>query len=337
MPDHLPDAGARAWFPRHTYTDQSEDATKLAVMKREADLRLSVCLPARNEAPTVGSICTVIKDRLMGPEGLVDELIVMDSGSSDQTAEIAAAAGATVIPPSHALDQVAPGAFGKGAALWSSLASTTTELIVWLDADTRNIGEHFVTRLVAPLLRHPELKLVKAFYDRPLIAGDAFSAAGGGRVTELVVRPMLNLFYPALAGVIQPLAGECALRRDALMQLPFVSGYGVEVALLIDLVEKWGLDALGQADLGVRIHRNRDLQQLGVMSFEIFRTMMDRFEDLGLLKIADPLEVPLAQFWDRELQVQAPSPSVELPPLAEVLANGTGEGPRFRAPRPRVR
>jgi glucosyl-3-phosphoglycerate synthase len=148
---------------------------------------------------------------------------------------------------------------------------------------------------------------------------------------------MLNLFYPALAGVIQPLAGECALRRDALMRLPFVSGYGVEVALLIDLVEKWGLDALGQADLGVRIHRNRDLRQLGVMSFEILRTMMDRFEDLGLLKIADPLEVPLAQFWDRELQVQAPSPGVELPPLAEVLANGTAEGLRFRAPRPRVR
>jgi glucosyl-3-phosphoglycerate synthase len=337
MPDHLPDAAARAWFPGHTYTDHSEDATQLAALKQEADLRVSVCLPARNEAATVGSICTVVIDRLMGPNGLVDELLVMDSGSSDRTAEIAAAAGARVVAPSDALHQVAPGASGKGAALWSSLASTTADLIVWLDADTRNLGEHFVTRLVAPLLRQPELKLVKAFYDRPLVAGDAFSAAGGGRVTELVVRPTLNLFYPALAGVIQPLAGECALRRDALMQLPFVSGYGVEVALLIDLVEKWGLDALAQADLGVRIHRNRDLRELGGMSFEILRTMLDRFEDLGLLKIADPLEGPMAQFWDRELRVQAPAPSLELPPLAEVLATGTGEGLPFRAQRPPVR
>jgi glucosyl-3-phosphoglycerate synthase len=332
MPDHFPNADAQAWFQGHTYTDHAEDATGLAALKRESELRVSVCLPARNEAATIASICAVIRDRLMGRQGLVDELIVMDSGSSDRTAEIAAGAGATVIAPSDALDQVAPGASGKGAALWASLASTTADLIVWLDADTRNLDEQFVSRLVAPLLRDPELKLVKAFYDRPLVAGDAISAAGGGRVTELVVRPMLNLFYPALAGVIQPLAGESALRREALMQLPFVSGYGVEVALLIDLVEKWGLEALAQADLGVRIHRNRDLRELGSMSFEILRTMMDRFEDLGLLKLGEALDVPFAQFWDRELRVEPPAPSVELPPLADVLATGTAEGLPFRAP-----
>jgi glucosyl-3-phosphoglycerate synthase len=337
MPDRLPDDRAQAWFPGHTYTNRHQDAAQLVTPKRQAGLKVSVCLPARNEAPTVGAICTVIRQRLMGSDGLVDELIVMDSLSSDGTAEIAAAAGATVIAPSDALDQVSPGASGKGAALWASLASTNADLIVWLDADTRNFGEHFITRLVAPLLLHRDLKLVKAFYDRPLLAGDAFSAAGGGRVTELVVRPMLNLFYPALAGVIQPLAGECALRRDALMQLPFVAGYGVEVALLIDLVEKWGLDALGQADLGVRIHRNRDLRELGGMSFDILRTMLDRFEDLGLLKVADRLDSPLAQFWDRDLRVQPAAENVELPPLAEVLATATREGLRFRVPEPRVR
>jgi glucosyl-3-phosphoglycerate synthase len=313
---------------------RAEDPVELATLKRASKLRVSVCLPARNEAATVGSICTVIKDRLMNTRGLVDELIVMDSGSSDRTAEIAAAAGASVFAPSEALDQVAPGTFGKGAALWSSLACTTADIVVWLDADTRNLGEHFVTRLVAPLLRHRDLMLVKAYYDRPLVAGDAFSAASGGRVTELVVRPMLNLFYPALAGVIQPLAGECAVRRDALMQLPFVAGYGVEVALLIDLVEKWGLDAIAQADLGIRIHRNRDLQELGGMSFEILRTMMDRFEDLGLLKIVDPPEAALAQFRDRDLRVMRPTEYVELPPLAKVLASGTREGLPFRAPQP---
>jgi glucosyl-3-phosphoglycerate synthase len=309
----------QAWFASHTYTTRSDDTAELAATKRALGLAISVCIPALNEAATIGPICEVIAGSLMGPQGLVDELLVVDPGSTDGTGTVAMAGGATVVSRHPALNEVAPGAGGKGAALWSSLASATGDIVVWLDADTKNFGAHFVTGLVAPLLHDPNLRLVKAFYDRPLVAGENFLAAEGGRVTELVVRPMLNLFYPSLAGVIQPLAGECAVRRADVMQLPFVGGYGVEVALLIDVVERWGLGAVAQADLGVRIHRNRDLLELGQMSFEILRTMVGRFEDLGLLKAVDPPQESFAQFRDREPSVIASNELAELPPLASVL------------------
>jgi glucosyl-3-phosphoglycerate synthase len=319
MPDEFPDPHTRAWFRDHTYTSRAEDAGRLAAIKRAAGVRVSVCLPALNEAPTIGPICTIVRDRLMGPEGLVDELIVIDSGSTDGTADLAASAGATVIGLDRALEEVAPTASGKGAALWSSLAAATGDIVVWLDSDTKNFGEHFVSRLVAPFFRDPELRLVKGYYERPLGEGDALSAAGGGRVTELVVRPLIDLFYPALAGVIQPLAGECAVRRDALIQIPFMAGYGVDVAILIDVVEKWGPEAIGQADLGVRIHRNRDLMELGKMSFEIIRTMVGRFEDLGLMKAAGPADAALVQFSEGDPRVSRSAELVELPPVAEAV------------------
>jgi glucosyl-3-phosphoglycerate synthase len=318
MPEELPDPLAHAWFRDHTYRSRAEDPTQLAAIKRATGMRVSVCLPALNEAPTVGAICTIVTDGLMGPEGLVDELIVIDSGSTDGTADVAASAGATVIGFDRA-QEVAPTASGKGAALWSSLAAATGDIVVWVDSDTKNFGEHFVSRLVAPFFRDPGLKLVKAFYERPIGEGDTFSAAGGGRVTELVVRPMINLFYPALAGVIQPLAGECAVRRNALMEIPFMAGYGVDVAILIDVVEKWGLDALAQADLGVRMHRNRDLMELGRMSFDIIRTMVGRFEDLGVMKAAGPPDTALIQFSEGNLQLRNAAELVELPPLASLL------------------
>lgn len=318
MSPELPDPRARAWFAGHTYS-RAEDAAALAELKRSAGLRVGVCLPALNEAATVGAICSIIGQRLMGAGGLVDELIVLASGSTDGTAEVAAAAGATIAGRHPALDRVAPGIVGKGTALWSSLATSSSDIVVWLDADTRNFGEHFVTRLVGPLLRDHDLKLVKAFYERPLVAPDGSLAPGGGRVTELTVRPMLNLFYPSLAGVIQPLAGECAVRRVPLLELPLVAGYGVEVALLIDLVERWGVNALAQADLGVRIHRNRDLEELTRMAFEVLRTMVIKFEDLGLLKAAEPLAGTLAQFRGKAARVSAECDVLQLPPVGEVL------------------
>ena len=318
MPKGLPDPLAHAWFRDHTYSSRAEHPAQLAATKRAAGMRVSVCLPALNEAPTVGTICRTVRDGLMGPEGLVDELIVIDSGSSDGTADVAASNGATVIGFDRA-QAVAPTASGKGAALWSSLAAATGDIVVWLDSDTKNFGEHFVSQLVAPFFRDPGLKLVKAFYERPIGDGDTFSAAGGGRVTELVVRPMINLLYPALAGVIQPLAGECAVRRNALMEIPFMAGYGVDVAILIDVVEKWGLDVLAQADLGVRMHRNRDLMELGRMSFDIIRTMVGRFEDLGVLKAAGPRDPGLVQFLEDEPHLTNSVELVELPPVASVL------------------
>jgi glucosyl-3-phosphoglycerate synthase len=294
------------------------ESTELVDAKLASGSTVSVCLPARNEAATIGAICRTVRDRLMQP-GLVDELIVIDSGSGDGTAAIAAAAGATVIRGDRALNEKMPVVSGKGAALWVSLHAANGDIVVWLDSDTKNFSDHFVTRLVAPLLLHDGLKLVKAFYDRPLATGDSLADNGGGRVTELVVRPLLNLYYPALAGVIQPLAGECAFRREALMTLPFVAGYGVEVALLVDFVERWGLGALAQADLGVRVHRNRDLLELGQMSFEILHTLLLRFEDLGLLKSAGTLERRLAQFPSGTLDLREVAELVQLPPMAAVL------------------
>jgi glucosyl-3-phosphoglycerate synthase len=274
-------------------------------------------LPALNEAETIGAICKIVTERLMQPDGVVDELLVIDSGSHDDTVDVATAAGARVIRSRPNNNMPATEAAGKGVALRNSLACATGDVVVWLDSDTRNFSEHFVTRLVAPILREPELKLVKAFYERPLVAAGAVIEEGGGRVTELVVRPLLNLYYPRLAGVIQPLAGECALRREAIMELPLLSGYGVEIALLIDLVERWGLSALGQADLGRRIHRNRALPELGSMAFEILRTMLQRFDDLGLLKSALPIDVPFAQFRGSEPHVTSAAELSELPPLTQ--------------------
>jgi glucosyl-3-phosphoglycerate synthase len=318
MPHQLPDSRARAWFETHTFNNEVLPDTLLSA-KAAAGSRLSVCLPALNEASTVGTICNTIRETLMGPHGLVDELIVIDSGSNDGTAAVAIAAGAMAVRADELTPDVAPGITGKGAALWKSLAAATGDLVVWLDSDTRNFSAHFVTRLVAPLLDNQNLKLVKAFYERPLENPDGLSREGGGRVTELLVRPLINLFYPLLSGVIQPLAGECAFRRDALMQLPFVAGYGVEVALLLNLVERWGLSALGQSDLGMRIHRNRDLLELGEMSFEILHTLLLKFDELGLLKSTDPLGRTLAQFRGLELDVTEVAELVQLPPFAQIL------------------
>ncbi|WP_326737777.1 glucosyl-3-phosphoglycerate synthase [Streptomyces sp. NBC_01022] len=228
---------------------------------------VSVVLPALNEAETVGDIVTTIRRELMEKVRLVDELVVIDSGSTDATTEVARRAGARVVHRDAILPRV-PAAPGKGEVLWRSLLVTGGDIVCFIDADLKDFSADFVSGIVGPLLTDPDVQFVKAMYDRPL--GD--TAGQGGRVTELVARPLLNLHWPQLAGFVQPLGGEYAVRRSLLERLPFPVGYGVELGLLVDALHTVGLDALAQVDVGVRKHRHQDGQALGRMAAAIYRT-----------------------------------------------------------------
>jgi glucosyl-3-phosphoglycerate synthase len=232
---------------------------------------VSVVLPARDEAATVGAIVRAIAGRLQRDLRLVDEVIVVDSRSTDGTADVARAAGATVVDQDGVTRGLPPMA-GKGDAMWAGLAASTGDLVVFADADVEPFDPRYVTGLLGPLLTDPSVDFVKGYYHRPL----RDEPDGGGRVTELVARPLLNLFWPHLAGFVQPLAGETAGRRDVLSRVPFVTGYGVELALLVDLLHEVGLDALAQVDLGERAHRHQDTAALGRMAAQIQRAAWSR-------------------------------------------------------------
>jgi glucosyl-3-phosphoglycerate synthase len=262
---------ARRWFDTRTSAATDWPVETLTVLK--GDTTVSVVLPALDEEPTVGAIVEGIWG-LAETTGLVDEIVVVDSGSADRTAEVAAAAGATV----HHRDDVLPhlGSHpGKGEVLWKALHVTRGDLVVYVDADLTDFGPHYVTGLLGPLLADPGVLLTKAFYDRPLLDR---SAAGGGRVTELMARPLLQAYFPRLAGVVQPLAGEYAARRSLLETLPFAAAYGVETGLLLDTVAAHGLDAVAQVDLGHRTHGHQDTEALGRMAATILRTVLSRVD-----------------------------------------------------------
>jgi glucosyl-3-phosphoglycerate synthase len=208
---------------------------------------------------------------------LLDEMILMDSNSSDRTREIAVALGVPVSIHQETLPRYGPRR-GKGEALWKSLYTTRGDILVWIDTDIVNIHPRFIYGLLGPLLINPQLQFIKGFYRRPIRVGDRLQAGGGGRVTELSARPLLNLFYPELSGVIQPLSGEYGGRRRALEQMPFSSGYGVEIGLLIDFFEKYGLNAIAQVDLRERVHHNQPLESLSKMSFAIIQTVFRKLE-----------------------------------------------------------
>ncbi|MDL4776414.1 MULTISPECIES: glucosyl-3-phosphoglycerate synthase [Thermomonosporaceae] len=282
-----------SWLRRRT--SAAADWPLDALLAAKGDARISVVLPARDEEETVGAIVGAIRAELVERAPLVDEVVVVDSRSTDGTAAAASAAGAEVVSQ----DAVLPGhgrMSGKGEALWKSLAATSGDLIVFVDADLRGFSPSYVTGLLGPLLDDPAVGYVKGCYDRPLVAGERPVEGGGGRVTELVARPMINLHWPRLAGVMQPLGGEYAGRRDLLERLPFVTGYGVEIALLLDVFEDGGLDAIAQVDLGRRLHSHQSTEALGVMSSQILLTAWSRLERHGRML---PLEEPatdLAQF-----------------------------------------
>jgi len=208
---------------------------------------------------------------------LLDEIVLIDSNSTDRTREIAKKAGVPVYIHQHLLERLGARQ-GKGEALWKSLLVTSGDIIVWVDTDIVNIHPRFVYGIIGPLLLNSQIQLVKGFYRRPLRVGEKMQAGGGGRVTELTARPLLNLFYPELSGVVQPLSGEYAGRREALEQVSFFSGYGVETGLLIDIYEKFGLQAIAQVDLLERIHHNQHLEALSKMSFAIIQTVFRKLE-----------------------------------------------------------
>ncbi|GHG69239.1 glucosyl-3-phosphoglycerate synthase [Streptomyces capoamus] len=278
--------------------------------KQRTGRTISVVLPALNEEETVGDIVAVIRHDLVDQVPLVDEVVVVDSGSTDRTAEVAARAGARVVHRDDILPRI-PAVPGKGEVLWRSLLVTGGDIVCFIDADLREFSSDFVTGLVGPLLTEPDVELVKGMYDRPL----AGASGQGGRVTELMARPLLNMHWPQLAGFVQPLGGEYAARRSLLEQLPFPVGYGVELGMLVDALHLAGLDALAQVDLGVRKHRHQDGQALGRMAAAIYRTAQLRLARGHLVRPA------LTQFVRGEDGFEPRTYSVdteERPPMAEI-------------------
>lgn len=266
------------WFAENTYhADEFSQLNELIELKRQQNVTISLALPALNEQETVGKVINMMKKELVQKVPLLDEIVLIDSNSTDRTCEIATKAGVPVYIHQHLLERLKPRE-GKGEALWKSLLVTRGDIIVWVDTDIVNIHPRFVYGIIGPLLLNPQVQLVKGFYRRPLRVGQKIQAGGGGRVTELTARPLLNLFYPELSGVVQPLSGEYAGRRAALEQIPFFSGYGVETGLLIDIYEKFGLQAIAQVDLLERIHHNQHLEALSKMSFAIIQTVFRKLE-----------------------------------------------------------
>ncbi|MFE2299478.1 glucosyl-3-phosphoglycerate synthase [Streptomyces sp. NPDC059445] len=256
-----------SWLSTRSWSATDRPLHRIMAAKRVTGSTVSVVLPALNEEETVGEIVAIIRHDLMQQVPLVDEIVVVDSGSSDRTAAVAAAAGARVVHRDDILPRI-PAVPGKGEVLWRSLLVTSGDIVCFVDADLKEFSSDFVSGIVGPLLTEPGVDLVKAMYDRPMAGG----GGQGGRVTELMARPLLNMHWPQLAGFVQPLGGEYAARRSLLEQLPFPVGYGVELGMLVDALHLVGLDALAQVDVGVRKHRHQDGQALGRMAAAIYRT-----------------------------------------------------------------
>jgi glucosyl-3-phosphoglycerate synthase len=276
-------------------TSSAQDWPPDRLLQAKGQTTVSVVMPARDEEATVGTIATAIRSALIHAVPLVDEIIVVDSRSADGTAAAARAAGAFVVSQDD-ITRGLPPMHGKGDAMWAGLAVASGDVVAFIDADVAPFDPRFVTGLLGPLLTDPAISFVKGFYHRPLTSAGYSEPDGGGRVTELLARPLVNLFWPDLAGFVQPLAGEAAGRREVLDRVPFVSGYGVELAMLVDLLDLAGLDALAQVDLGERTHRNQSNEALGQMATQILLTAWSRLARQGRADASTPLPTVLTQF-----------------------------------------
>lgn len=311
-----------SWLNNNTFHyGEFRDLERLVAEKKKKNITISLCLPTLNEDKTIAKEIVIMKSELMTRYPLLDEIVVVDSGSTDRTLEIAREYGADVYEAADILPQL--GQFkGKGENLWKALFITRGDIIVYLDADIKNIHHRFVYALVAPLLLYDGIKYCKGFYDRPIAtAKNIMRATGGGRVTELVIRPLFSLFFPELTQIIQPLSGEYAGFRDVLEKIPFPIGYGIETSMILDIYERWGLDVMAQVDLEKRIHRNQDTKALGKMAFVILNTFARRIEKQGFIKINKPTYSEMIQYNLVKSQYQADVfkiEGVERPPMVEI-------------------
>lgn len=284
------------WLKRNTFHHSTfSDVADLVENKEKQNLSISLCIPTLNEENTIGKEIVLFRSELMDRFPLLDEIAVIDSGSSDRTLEVAESFGAEVYLAADILPEL-EAKKGKGENLWKAIYQLKGDIIVYIDADIKNIHPRFAYGLIAPLVYRDEIKYVKAFYDRPLAFSQGIRPSGGGRVTEILIRPLFSLFFPELTGLIQPLSGEYAVRREVLEQIPFPIGYGVETSHLIDVYQKWGLSAFAQTDLDQRVHRNQDTRSLGKMSFGILQTFFSRLQALGVIKDKLELSHILRQF-----------------------------------------
>jgi glucosyl-3-phosphoglycerate synthase len=296
------------------------DKRRLFELKKEKGLAISLAFPTLNEEATIAKEILVIKTELMDRVPLIDEIAVIDSGSSDRTCEIAGAYGAKVYQSKDILKS--QGFFrGKGENLWKSLYVLSGDIIVWIDADIQNISPKFLYALVGPLLEDERLQYVKAFYERPIRTPAELMASGGGRVTEILVRPLFSLFFPELACLIQPLSGEYAGRRKILEQLSFSVGYGVELGHLLDIYHMFGIQALAQVDLDKRVHRNQSIQSLSRMSFGILNTFFSRLHKYGegsLNAKMNAFHITLNLVKEKHEPILTEVPVFERPPIIEI-------------------
>jgi len=308
------------WIDKNTY-HHSEfwDLKKLVEAKKKKNLTISLCLPTLNEEKTIGKELIIFRSELMERYPLIDEIAVIDSGSNDKTLEVAKNFGADTYLASDILPNLEPKR-GKGENLWKAIYQLKGDIIVYVDADISNIHPRFVYGLVAPLIYRDEVKYVKAFYDRPLAFSGNVRPSGGGRVTEILVRPLFSLFFPDLTAIIQPLSGEYAVRREVLEQIAFPIGYGVETSHLIDVYHKFGLEAFAQTDLDKRVHENKPTQALGKMAFGILQTFIKRAKALGIFEKAEH-ETILRQFQAKRDQYEQNLIEIieeERPPMIEI-------------------
>jgi len=312
---------SKQWLAERTFHHSNFWDIKWLVEEKERQgLTISLCLPTLNEERTIGQEIVILKAELHDHYPLLDEIAVIDSGSTDRTCEIAASFGADVYVASEHLPEYGQRR-GKGENLWKALYLLKGDIIVYVDADIKNIHPRFVYGLVGPLIQDPQVHYVKAFYDRPLAFSGGLRPTGGGRVTEILIRPLFSLFYPELTAILQPLSGEYAGRRSILEQIPFPVGYGVETAMLIDIYERLGLYAFAQTDLDRRVHRNQETVALGRMAFGVLRTFFSRLTEQQRVQLREELPRIMRQYevGDGEYrQVEFDIEESERPPMIEV-------------------
>jgi len=298
------------------------DLRRLVEEKEKRNLKISVCIPTLNEEKTVGKEIVILRSELMTRYPLIDELAVVDSGSKDKTLEVASGFGADTyysgdILPEEGFKR------GKGENLWKAIHQLEGDIIVYVDADITNIHPRFVYGLVAPLIYQEETRYVKAFYDRPLAFSHGIRPSGGGRVTEILTRPLFSLFFPELTALMQPLSGEYAVRREVLEEIAFPIGYGVEISHLIDVYTRWGLKAFAQTDLDKRVHRNQATRDLGKMAFGILQAFLNRCEQLDMLEVKAEVSQILRQFQVNDERIEQREFSIveeERPPMKTIQA-----------------